>query len=192
MEKYIVWPLNFLFGLLVGYLWGYIKKKAENRAMKEDIAALTRTAEEIKATIADKSWDRQRHWEMKRDAILAMIQALGLAREALMYMAGTYQKMRAGKLPAEHSDPKARELSQEWLEKMNDYDKKRFVAAFFGGKDLEDAMRTAKQSMRSLGRAAVKGLPYYMDTDMPIIQSNVAAVQTIAKRELGLEGCEPD
>jgi len=84
MDKAIVWVISVLAALFLGYVSGYVRRKAENRAMKEDIDALTRSAEEINAAIADRSWDRQRHWEMKRDAILAMQQSHGLASEALM------------------------------------------------------------------------------------------------------------
>ena len=70
---------------------------------------------------------------------------------------------------------------------MNDYDQKRFIAAFAGGKDLDDAMRSANSKIRKLAQAAMKDLPYDMDTDMPLIRAEVAAVQLAAKRALGLE-----
>jgi len=189
MAKDIIWVLSIVTGLLVGYLGGYVKKKAENRAMREDIEVLTRAAEEIKANVADKSWDRQRHWEMKRDALLAMIQALGLAGESLMYMAGTYQIGRAGQTPPDWPE-KAKELSETWLQNMNDYDQKRFVASLLGGKDLDEAMQTAGRSMRKLAQAAMKGLPYDMDTDMPNVREKIAAVRIAATKALSLERAE--
>lgn len=189
MANQIIWALSVATGLLLGYLGGYVKKKAENRAMREDIEVLTRAAEEIKARVADKSWDRQRQWEMKRDALLAMIQAIGLTGESLMYLAGTYQKGRAQQMPPDWSS-KAKELSVTWLGHMDDYDQKRFVASLLGGKELEEAMQAASRSMRLLAQAAMKGTPYDMDTDMPEIREKIAAVRIAARKELGLEGTD--
>ncbi len=71
-----------LLGILVSFVLGcvamyvlkpflgtYSAKKGENLATKEDIAELTRIAEGIKAKISDDVWDRQKQWEMRRDAV---------------------------------------------------------------------------------------------------------------------------
>jgi hypothetical protein len=57
------------------FIGSYSAKKGENLATKEDIAQLTKIAEGIKAEISDVVWDRQKQWEMKRDAILEGIRA---------------------------------------------------------------------------------------------------------------------
>jgi len=82
---------NFVFFLLGGlivyafrpFLGSYSAKKGENLATKEDIRELTKAAEEIKAKISDDVWDRQRQWELKRDAIITVICDAGLSRRAL-------------------------------------------------------------------------------------------------------------
>jgi hypothetical protein len=55
----------------------YLKKKGENLATHEDIGklidqvrAVTITTKEIEASISDRSWNRQKHWEMKRGSNL--------------------------------------------------------------------------------------------------------------------------
>lgn len=74
---------NFAFFLLGGlivyalkpFLGSYSAKKGENLATKEDIAQITKVQEEIKAQISDDMWDRQRQWELRRDAVLDAIRA---------------------------------------------------------------------------------------------------------------------
>jgi hypothetical protein len=74
MEAVIIgatWFVSLIASLIIGsFLPSYFRKKAENLATKEDIAELTKTAKEIEAKIDEKMWDRQRQWEMKREALL--------------------------------------------------------------------------------------------------------------------------
>src|SRR5271154_1288397 len=51
-------------------------------------------AKEIEAKISDKSWDRQRQWEMKRDALVAALQALDRTDVAMMKLAAAYAEGR--------------------------------------------------------------------------------------------------
>ena len=62
---------------LGAFIGSYLKKKGENLATQEDVQKLTTLVEEVKATISDRVWDRQKQWEMKRDAIFATLEALG-------------------------------------------------------------------------------------------------------------------
>jgi hypothetical protein len=65
-----------------GYFGAYLKKKGENLAVREDIedlkvqtAELTKTAKEIEAKISEESWNRQRQWELTRDAAVKLMEA---------------------------------------------------------------------------------------------------------------------
>ncbi len=72
------WAVSLVLALIVGaFLPAYFKKKGENLATKEDFselkaqtAALAQTTKEIESKIDDQVWNRQRHWELKRDALL--------------------------------------------------------------------------------------------------------------------------
>ena len=59
------------------YFGAYLKKKGENLATHEDLAALveqmkavTNATKEIEAKISTDMWHRQNRWEMRKDAIL--------------------------------------------------------------------------------------------------------------------------
>jgi hypothetical protein len=73
----IAWGLTTLIGAFAGsYLGAYMKKKAENRAIHEDInklvdqvRAVTAATKQIEAEISSGVWDKQKRWEMKRDVL---------------------------------------------------------------------------------------------------------------------------
>ena len=65
------------------FIGSYLMKKGENLATHEDINKLvdqvksvTQATKEIEAKISGELWDRQRHWEAKRDALLSAVKSL--------------------------------------------------------------------------------------------------------------------
>src|ERR1700733_10960347 len=100
MEKLgwiLLMALASCFGSFIG---SYSKKKGENLATKEDFrelkaqtAELRQATKEIESKIEDQVWDRQRQWELKRDAVLGVIQALSATEDALMKACVFYQML---------------------------------------------------------------------------------------------------
>jgi len=84
MDKLVAWALTTLVSAFVGsFLAGYLKKKGENLATDEDIDKLvgqvtlvTQTTREIEAKISNEVWERQRKWEIKRDALFELVKEL--------------------------------------------------------------------------------------------------------------------
>ena len=92
MESFIAWGLTTLIGAFVGsYLAGYLKKKGDNLATKEDFddlkkqtRELTQTTKEIEAKINDQVWNRQRQWEMQRDVLIEYARTISDFEQAIM------------------------------------------------------------------------------------------------------------
>jgi hypothetical protein len=80
--------LNAAF-LAVGiYLSSYLKTKAEHLATREDFeelrrqtGLLTQTTKEIETEISGKMWNRQKHWELKRDVLFELTKKSGDLRD---------------------------------------------------------------------------------------------------------------
>jgi len=93
---YVMLGLTTLGGAFVGsYLGSYLKKKGENLAKKEDIDdliaevhAVTTTTKQIEAKISNEVWDRQKQWELRRDASFAAAKAAGSVKDTLTVMHG--------------------------------------------------------------------------------------------------------
>jgi hypothetical protein len=73
MEQWILWALSIVCALFIGgFLKSYMAKKGENRAIREDIAELTRLTKEIEHTVSTKAWARQIRKEATFDAIKSL------------------------------------------------------------------------------------------------------------------------
>jgi hypothetical protein len=80
---WLFYPGLFVASLIGAAVGAYFKRRAENLATHDDLdklvaqmAAVTGTTENIKAAISDDVWDRQKQWEMKRDAALEAVRAM--------------------------------------------------------------------------------------------------------------------
>ena len=102
-KEYAMNVLNLLVGLnsiiliflvvnvFKPFIGSYSAKKGENLATKQDIAQLTRIAEGIRAEISDKVWDRQKQWELRRDAILKALDAFHDFESSIIDISATHR-----------------------------------------------------------------------------------------------------
>ena len=87
------WALALVPFLTAGagaYVGSYLKTKGENLATHEDIGklvdqvrAVTTTTKQIESKIAGDLWDRQKRWELRRDAIFDASKKMAAVKNAL-------------------------------------------------------------------------------------------------------------
>ena len=179
------WIFTVLCAGFGAYLGSYLKKKGENLATKEDIEELTRRTKEIEAKIDDQVWNRQRHWEMKRDALYSAVGALGRADDALLSVASTYETAQKGK-PEDWEEIKLEGIMKYDNESTN-FDQKRFEASLICGGALDYAMGTASKEIRGAATKVFKGEAIgYASVSKPI-QAAINEVMKLARKELGID-----
>jgi hypothetical protein len=92
------------------YFGGYLKKKGENLATHEDLEdlvtemkAVTRATKEIEAKISSEVWDRQKHWEIRREILFEAIRRLAELEDALLALDAYVQvEISEGKKDTDH------------------------------------------------------------------------------------------
>ncbi|HEY4776641.1 MAG TPA: hypothetical protein VIH56_03195 [Candidatus Acidoferrales bacterium] len=184
--------LNAAFIGIGIYLSSYLKTKGEHLATKEDFdqlraqtAVLTQTTREIEAKISNEAWNRQRHWEMKRDAIFAAIQAVLKADDALESVA------RGLRLESVADDPElmastVSERCRKCISIIDAVKSKRVLALIVCGRDLDGALCDVYEGLRlaatELGDCNVKGY----EELAPVLRKNFARAMSFARRELGI------
>lgn len=93
------YPLAFAVSLVGAYCGAYVKRKAEDRATRESFEALreqlkktTRDTEEIKATLARKSWLTQQQWNMREKYYMSLLACLTKFRLSLEDRSGYFNE----------------------------------------------------------------------------------------------------
>jgi hypothetical protein len=147
MEKLGWILLVALTSWLGSFIGSYSKKKGENLATKEDFrelkaqtAELRQATKEIESKIEDQVWDRQRQWELKRDAVLGVIQSLSDSEDALMCVCVFYQLLtKDDSKPANEAYEKA---LLDWKDKITGFESKRTLAKLMCGEEFNTALRS--------------------------------------------------
>lgn len=127
------------------YFGSYLKKKGENLATHEDIdklvdqvRAVTTTTKEIEAKISDDVWDRQKRWEMKRDALFEVVRALGLVNDALTKLQATYQTDKQSLAEGGPERPEKQiEVSSAWINAADGLERARLLTDLVCGDQVK-------------------------------------------------------
>jgi predicted oxidoreductase len=189
-----VLALGFLFGAVFRpYLTGYSAKKGENLATHEDIdklveqmTAVTQATKQIEAKISDEVWNRQRHWEMKREAIVGIIQALLEAGDALQSLARALRLETDAEGPVTFAETVS-ERCRKCVSIIDAVNSKRVLALMVCDRDLDQALSDMYETLRvaagKLGDRDVKG---YEELS-PALRKKFAKALFFARRELGMD-----
>lgn len=193
----VAWGLTILVSAFVGsYLAGYLKKKGENLATHEDVAklvaqmaAVRQATKEIEATISNDVWERQKKWEVKRDALFRTVRELGNVEYALAMLEATFitgLNAQAIGLKVLKTDKEAVEL---WNSALLSFNRASILATLLCGEDVGSAVEAMRKSMRITSNAFIRYQPSPLPPDTLPSQMNtlIAAI----KSELRLSGATP-
>ena len=195
MEHFLAWALITLVSAFIGsYLGGYLKTKGTNLATHEDLdklvkqmAATTAATKAIEAKIDSEMWNRQRHWELKRDAVLEVIQALGRANDSLQMLGATAARELDGGTPSKSWDAAMHPQMKSWQQARDAFDNKRFTAAFLCGDEFGNALRDLATNMGAAASVGVSQKPFSKSTIFFPIELEIRAVLEKGRRELGIQ-----
>jgi len=194
----IFWGITALMAGFGAYFGSYFRKKGENLATHEDIGklvdqvrAVTMTAKEIEANISDRSWNRQKHWEMKREAIFSVMASLGRADEALHTFALAAKALNESKEPG-FLRGAVQEARNESYREIEDFDMKRALALIVCGKEMNDTLMSLKLDLRLIASQLREGKGDAYDKLRTKLQRDFAQAYAFARRELGVRGEKQD
>lgn len=176
-----------------GYFGAYLRKKGENLATHEDLdkvvrqmEATTTATKAIEARISDEMWDRQKRWELRRDTVIGVIQAMIETREGLMKYFATREVAK------ETDAPKAVETyhqsMEEWHIKSTDFDSRRVVALMIWSKQLNDILWEARQRLRVAFSDLAHGRVASYDEVGALVKEATERAIAAARNELGTDG----
>ena len=98
MEPFLAWIITAAIAGAGAYFGSYLKQKGENVATHEDLdklvnqmTAITQATKAIEAKISNEIWERQKQWEIKKEAVFEALRELGNVEAVMAYTAGAYQ-----------------------------------------------------------------------------------------------------
>src|SRR5436309_2834820 len=134
--------MNFLIVAICAgsgaYFGSYLKKKGENLATHEDVqqlvtqmSAVTQATKEIEAKISNEVWDRQKRWEIKKEAIIAVVGDLSDLEDALSTVDAAYKSATlSGEDNLPHWQTQKSEAVDAWGRAMTKFKRSRLLASF--------------------------------------------------------------
>ena len=170
----------------------YYSKRGENLATKDDFndlkeqtRQLTIATKEIEAKIDDQVWNRQRRWEMKRDAVVSAIQAMSASEDALMVACSFYQMWRKDPTNKLVTDGYQTE-TLKWKRKITIFESKRMIAKLICSDEFNAALAAVRLAIRGgMKQIMNKTIESYDDIG-PSVSPAVHAAVMAARKELGL------
>jgi len=137
------WLLTAISAGVAAYFGSYLKEKAQNFATKEDIeklvaqgAAMTQATKAIEERISDEFWNKQRVWEMKRDALIELLSAVHEMADALLELSVFEESARNLPQLAAEVAPQRLERSRRYTASFKSFTEQRIVASVTCGEQV--------------------------------------------------------
>jgi hypothetical protein len=145
------------------FIGSYLKKKGENLATHEDINKLvdqvksvTQATKEIEAKISGELWDRQRHWEAKRDSLLSAVKSLSLVDRHFSLFRETVDFGLKNKPPEEQLNRKLFEAVKDYSEARDMLDEAALLVDMICGETTVLALREVRKIVEQRSELLVK------------------------------------
>jgi hypothetical protein len=184
----VVTVLSAGIGAFIG---AYLKKKAENLAihenldkMVEQMAAITERTKSIEATISSEVWDKQQQWEMKREVLFEAAKRVAEVHDALAHF-GAALKL-ADERGAESMQKKLDDVSERWVKANAAMDETLLFLAVVCGKETIDVCNAFKKIASNIAiRLAMRESNAFTESRIAFHVS-LSATQNAIRRELGI------
>jgi hypothetical protein len=165
VELSISMPLiSFVAAGLGAFVGAYLRKKGENLATHEDIgrlvdqvSAVTKATKEIEAKISDEVWDRQRLWELKRDAFFALVKAESEAKHQFIALVSNYDSVKNDAPDSQYAAQAKTKAGEAWLAVLGDFEVARAQAALVCGREVEERLNSLAGFLKSSAKAIAHG-----------------------------------
>jgi hypothetical protein len=197
-----IWPPQslgwFLLAALAsgfgGYFGSYLKKKGENLATHEDLdrlvkqmEATTNATKAIEARISNEVWNRQRQWELKRDALLEGGRALADLNTALMKLNAVYSAKSSSKQMGSAFATQEEVAIDAFNKASYSFQRAQLVVSVVSGNELQKAFIAMETILKEISLEVVSGDTEKYSVALPKIKASATGVIQAIQAELDIE-----
>jgi hypothetical protein len=178
------------------FLPGYLNKKGENLATHEDIdkvldqvRAVTTTTKEIEAKISNEVWDRQKRWELKRDAIFEGAKRVSSAYDAFSRLHSVYNTdLKSGRKDEPHRIEERVGVAREWNEAANRLEEAALLVGLACGVKLQNLLLGLSTNMRRAVHEMNNWQEAAAQASFPNLAQQMVELYAAMRKELGTDG----
>ncbi len=193
----LIAALSAIAAFFGSYFGGYAKKKGENLATHEDInklvdqvSAVTSVTKEIEAKISSDVWDRQKHWELKRDISFEITKISGEVKDALLKYLSIFQTDEENKpLSPERKQAKL-DAGEVFLRSAAMFDNTAALVGVVCGKNVYVAALTYSKFTRRIFVKLQADEPVPYDETIAAFTAKYLALHDEVRKELGFIGAK--
>lgn len=198
MEELLKVGMVAVFAGVGAYFGTYLKRKGENRAIREDldtlvdqVRAVTTTTKEIEAKISNDMWGRQKRWELKREVLFEAVRSLARVQNALLSFHSVFLTRR----DQQSNDPVwlgavtelITEASTEWLRVSREFEEATLLIGIVCGGEARDAGESLRGLMNRIASELSKGDPEAYSKSIPEMTRNSLVFRVAIRKELEAE-----
>jgi hypothetical protein len=196
METLTVWGLTTLVAAFIGsFLGGYLKKKGENLVTHEDVdklvaemEAVTQATKEIEARISNEVWERQKRWEVKREAIFEAMKNLATIDDEMMKLNTVFQAARQSGNPLEISWVKQKsEAANVWTQASATFERTKLMVLMVCGKEVQKEFGAVSLTIRAIVDGILRDNAEIYAKSLPKLLSEEANLSSAIRKELRID-----
>lgn len=192
--------VGYLIASGVGaFIGSYARKKGENLATHEDVdklvqqmSAVTQATKEIEAKISNDLWERQRKWDVKREALFETIKTLGTVQDALRTVYSTLQaRAQSGNPDMPHWLDRQNEALEKWNRATIAYEAVKPLPALVCGKEVQEALANLDAVIAAIASQLFAGNPDFFVKSMALLVDKAKECNAAIRRELRVDDLTP-
>jgi hypothetical protein len=195
MENLIMSALTALSGALFGsFLGAYLKKKGENIALQEDIEklvnqvqAVTEATKAIEAKISNEMWERQKRWEIKRDALFEAIKELGGVEHSMIALySATLISNKAAEADSRRLLHDKTEAIKCWSQAFLGFQRATRLASIVCGQEVHQQFNSTESVLGTIASDLIAGSEESYNSLNSQLSKEILTLVTGIRSELGV------
>jgi hypothetical protein len=137
--------------------------------------------------ISDKVWDRQKRWEVKREALFGATKDLGELEDALTNLDSTFKAAKLNAIPGADWSIRKAEAAKRWTDASNNYHRTNLLVVLVCSKEVEMAFDQIDMFFASAATTIFNQDTEYFTKSIPERLAKLDILKKAIRKELEID-----